>query len=295
MFKPTFLYIKTHNKTGLKYFGKTISSDPFKYRGSGTYWTAHLKKYGNDVTTEIIGLFIDKDFCEAVAVEFSKLNDVVRSTEWANLCIENGTNVGTDQWRGSLTLEQTQELNAKKARPGKLNGMFGVSRKGKDAPGYGRQCTQRTKDAASKANKGKCVVRDAETGEFIGQVSVDHPNVKNGKWCSVVKGRKASPETRQKLSESRKGRAPPSQKGVPKTERWKRVIKTIARRNQMDDICFNNHMSWSEFVQLFRETNRNEPSVMMISRKFNIERTWVRRFQENIDSLEHAWDEYWCG
>ena len=28
MFKPTYLYVKTHNKTGLKYFGKTTTPDP---------------------------------------------------------------------------------------------------------------------------------------------------------------------------------------------------------------------------------------------------------------------------
>ncbi len=27
------LYIKTHNKTGLKYFGKTIKGDVHKYKG----------------------------------------------------------------------------------------------------------------------------------------------------------------------------------------------------------------------------------------------------------------------
>ena len=28
--------VKTHNKTGLKYLGKTISTDPHLYQGSGT-------------------------------------------------------------------------------------------------------------------------------------------------------------------------------------------------------------------------------------------------------------------
>ncbi len=50
-FKPTYLYIKTHNKTGMKYFGKTVSEDPEKYSGSGVYWKRHIEKHGNDVTT----------------------------------------------------------------------------------------------------------------------------------------------------------------------------------------------------------------------------------------------------
>jgi len=48
-----FLYKKTHNKTGLKYLGKT-QQDPYKYKGSGTYWTRHLAIHGNDVSTEIL-------------------------------------------------------------------------------------------------------------------------------------------------------------------------------------------------------------------------------------------------
>jgi len=47
------IYVKTHNKTGLKYLGKT-KQDPLKYRGSGIKWRDHISKHGYDVTTEII-------------------------------------------------------------------------------------------------------------------------------------------------------------------------------------------------------------------------------------------------
>ena len=83
--KPTYLYIKTHNITGLKYFGKTTNNDPYKYNGSGTYWKRHLNKHGNDVSTEIIGYYTDKEECLNVALKFSKDNDIVKSEEWANL------------------------------------------------------------------------------------------------------------------------------------------------------------------------------------------------------------------
>jgi hypothetical protein len=88
-FKPTFLYIKTHNTTGLKYFGKTVSNRK-QYRGSGTYWIRHLKKYGNDVSTEIVGYFTDEIWCMLFALEFSIINDIVNSKKWANLMLENG-------------------------------------------------------------------------------------------------------------------------------------------------------------------------------------------------------------
>jgi len=85
MFKPTYLYVKTHNKTGLKYFGKTVSKDPQKYQGSGSYWKKHIKKHGYDVTTEIIGLFNDEKECKKVSTKFSSENDIVKSKKWANL------------------------------------------------------------------------------------------------------------------------------------------------------------------------------------------------------------------
>jgi len=84
------LYVKTHNITGLKYFGKTVRNDPSKYKGSGKYWKLHLKKYGNDVTTEIIGKFDDWQKCTEVALEFSKHHNIVMSESWANLIEENG-------------------------------------------------------------------------------------------------------------------------------------------------------------------------------------------------------------
>lgn len=83
------LYVKTHNTTKLKYFGKT-TRDPFKYKGSGKYWTQHLRKHGANVSTVIIGSFSDENECMKVALEFSKEFDIVDSPEWANLIDENG-------------------------------------------------------------------------------------------------------------------------------------------------------------------------------------------------------------
>lgn len=85
-----YLYVKTHNTTGLKYFGKTYYTDPHKYKGSGVYWKNHIKKHGYDVTTEIIGSFEDEEQAMIAALQFSKENDIVNSPLWANLIFENG-------------------------------------------------------------------------------------------------------------------------------------------------------------------------------------------------------------
>jgi hypothetical protein len=87
---PIFLYVKTHNITGLKYFGKTTRNDPHKYRGSGVYWKRHIAKYGYDVTTEIVGVFNTEDDCTDFALEYSRRHDIVSSNLWANIREENG-------------------------------------------------------------------------------------------------------------------------------------------------------------------------------------------------------------
>lgn len=85
-----YLYVKTHNITGLKYFGKTTRKDPYKYKGSGIYWLKHLRKHGSNFTTEIIGTFDNEEACTKVALAFSAIYNIAHSKEWANLKEENG-------------------------------------------------------------------------------------------------------------------------------------------------------------------------------------------------------------
>ena len=84
-----YLYVKTHNKTGLKYLGKTIQ-DSFKYRGSGTRWLNHIKKHGNDVSTRILLETEDEETIRKEGIQYSEEFDIVASDEWANLKIEEG-------------------------------------------------------------------------------------------------------------------------------------------------------------------------------------------------------------
>jgi len=93
IFKPTYLYVKTHNITGLNYFGKTIK-DPIKYKGSGKRWLNHIRKHGYDVTTKIIGYYTIEQECINIALHFSQQNNIVESADWANLMPENGINGG---------------------------------------------------------------------------------------------------------------------------------------------------------------------------------------------------------
>lgn len=97
-FKPTYLYIKQHNKTGLKYFGKTVR-DPSTYLGSGVYWKRHLTEHGNDITTLWYQQFNSIQEIELYAVDFSIKHDIVASSQWANLMVENGLDGGSPKGR----------------------------------------------------------------------------------------------------------------------------------------------------------------------------------------------------
>jgi hypothetical protein len=92
-----YLYIKTHNKTGLKYLGKTIR-DPYKYKGSGKRWTEHIKKHGYDVTTEILGTFSTNEELKNFSIPLSEKLNIVESIEWANLKPESGDGGDTSQY-----------------------------------------------------------------------------------------------------------------------------------------------------------------------------------------------------
>jgi mevalonate pyrophosphate decarboxylase len=101
-----YLYLKTHNKTGLKYLGKT-TRDPYIYKGSGVIWKCHLKKYGNDVSTKILFQSTDKNEFKNVAVHYSNLYNIVESTQFANLTIEEGQ--GGSTWIGRKHSKESKE------------------------------------------------------------------------------------------------------------------------------------------------------------------------------------------
>jgi len=84
-----YLYLKTHNKTGFKYLGKTVSN-PETYKGSGKIWRRHLNKHGDDVSTQILAVCQTKNELREAGLYYSALWNIVESTEFANLMPEMG-------------------------------------------------------------------------------------------------------------------------------------------------------------------------------------------------------------
>jgi hypothetical protein len=90
-----YLYMKTHQKTGLKYLGYT-QRNPYEYVGSGSYWTWHLKKHGYNIDTEVLLETTSKDEIKSVGQYYSQKWNIVEARGdndkklWANLKPEEG-------------------------------------------------------------------------------------------------------------------------------------------------------------------------------------------------------------
>lgn len=79
----------------MRYLGQT-SQDPFKYPGSGVDWVSHLKKFGNDVETEILLQSTDKSEINQLGRYYSALWHITTAADdfgnkiWANRIPETG-------------------------------------------------------------------------------------------------------------------------------------------------------------------------------------------------------------
>lgn len=136
-FKPTFLYIKQHSVTGLLYFGKT-TRDVTKYMGSGKYWQRHIKKYGKQIDTLWYCLYTDEAECKSFAKVFSEQNNIVNSSEWANLIEENGLDGAPSGHFGHTFTEEERNKISK------------ASKKAWDCPEYKEKMRRIRKETANR-------------------------------------------------------------------------------------------------------------------------------------------------
>tara|TARA_B110000495_G_C22952444_1_gene557821 strand:+ start:571 stop:1155 length:585 start_codon:yes stop_codon:yes gene_type:complete len=103
------LYLKTHNRTGLKYLGYT-KQDPYTYKGSGVLWLKHIKEYTNDVSTAILYQTEDADSIPSVGIHLSDVYNIVNNPWFANLKIESGPHL----FFGNHSLAAKRKMSEKK-------------------------------------------------------------------------------------------------------------------------------------------------------------------------------------
>jgi hypothetical protein len=142
IYHPTYLYVKRHKITGLKYFGKTTKNNVVKYKGSGKKWLNHLNFYGNEVETVWVSeSFQSKELLNEFALFFSEFFNIVESDEWANLIPENGFD------GAPMGLVRPEEFRSK--FKGEKNPMYG-----KENPFKGKKHTDEQKLLWSIKKKG---------------------------------------------------------------------------------------------------------------------------------------------
>lgn len=93
MDKRIYLLLKTHNDTGLKYLCRHVSKYEktcYNYKGSGVRWIKHLKKHGNNVSTEILAVCNTIEEARILGLHYSEKWNIVESNEFANLVPETG-------------------------------------------------------------------------------------------------------------------------------------------------------------------------------------------------------------
>jgi len=117
MSNTIYLYLKTHNITGLKYLGKTVSKDPYAYKGSGVIWRAHLKEHGDDVSTTILEECDSESELESIGEYYSDLWNIVESKDFANMIPESGTGnakgiIHSDEARAKLSKAMKGKKNS---------------------------------------------------------------------------------------------------------------------------------------------------------------------------------------
>lgn len=160
-----YLYIKTHNITGLQYFGKVTDENIYTYKGSGKYWKRHIKKHGNNVYTTLYAQFKNNDDnIIDVALDFSEENNIVKSKKWANLIPENGLD---GMPKGTKHTQKTKDKIAK-SKIGKTYGYhhseetkLKIARTGSSNHRYGIKHSEETKRKISEGGKGKVMSKES--------------------------------------------------------------------------------------------------------------------------------------
>jgi hypothetical protein len=180
-FKPTWLYVKQHNISGLRYFGKTSQSNVEKYKGSGRYWKNHIRQHGNDVTTIWSMLFLTEDDLVEFAQFFTEFYDIVKSTNlsnkkiWANLVPEDGRMGG-------------QNIGMPSPMLGKKTGRLGVWN-GKKRPAHSEMMTGRVQTEEHSNKISLALTGRQRTVEHGNNISIANKGKPKPRVSQALKGR----------------------------------------------------------------------------------------------------------
>jgi hypothetical protein len=201
-----YLYKKTHNKTGLQYLGKTKSTNPHLYQGSGSYWTDHINVHGYDVTTEILRECSSNEEVREWGIYYSKLWNIVYERDqsgkktWANLKEETGDG----GWEVNPFLGKNHSEKTKQA--------LSEFRQGKTYEELmGTEKASRTKAKQSSKRKGSIPYNKGKTfEELYGDKAPEYrakmarPGSQNGSYGKMPSDEQRAKKSKEKLDTPKK-------------------------------------------------------------------------------------------
>jgi hypothetical protein len=239
-FYPTYLCIKTHTITGLKYFCKTTKHNYHSYSGSGIYWKRHLKEHGWHFTTELLGFYTNKEECTAAAINFSIDNDIVKVAGadgkkiWANQIMENGLDGGDT----SRTLYNPHSEESKKKMSDSRKGSIPWN-KGKKGvnPGNTNSRTDEQKDKISKKLTGR-----KRNPESVNKTAEKLRGRKRPDVSERLLGKKKTPETIEKMKLAQQNKGPMKDETKQKIkDKRKLQVFTVETKEKLKGkiVCIN--------------------------------------------------------
>lgn len=165
---------------GLKYVGITIQN-PYKYRGSGIYWSKHLYSHdfcASDLITIILFSSTSEEEVNAFAFKYSIDNNIVDSKEYANLMPESG--IGST--KGRRTSDETKRKigRSNKGRKPSQETIDRIIKNRKSTKGY--KHTEETKKKLSEM----AFKRGKRSMEIINKIRDKQKGVKKIKNCKAV-------------------------------------------------------------------------------------------------------------
>eukprot|EP01083_Nonionella_stella_P292031 993464_1 len=189
----------------------------------------HIKEHQSDIRTIIVNHFTDAYSCNTFCMQFSIVNDIVNSNEWANKVMELGWGafIHTEESKRKISQKNKGRICSEATRKkiseshqGERNPMFGKKHTDKAKQKMkGRKCSQDTKRKMSESRKG-------ERNHMLGK---KHTDESKQKMKERAYGRKCSQETRKKMSESTQGERNPMY-GKKHTEETKRKMSESQKR-----------------------------------------------------------------
>lgn len=292
--------------------GKCENTDVYKYKGSGVYWSRHIKKHGYDVTTEILLETTDKDELIKKGVEYSILYNIVEDDSWANLKIEEGDGGDTSKTPGYIDYRNSErfvEVNKESSERMKINNpMFNQETVAKVFSGdIGDKISKAlTGKAKSEEHKEKLRIASLLQSDTISKRTKALFNDNNFKHkCKEILKNVADKQINMSIEEFESWICNVNvfnSKGVPNS-RVKRVIDTLnladvyykeyyeskkkKRYTYYKDCDFIEFEEWITKQKLYRNDGNINPRVFSVVKHRNLLDVYYEDYLKNIEETKN--------